>query len=61
MTITVIAILTFLLVTFVGAGMWVAYSKDDSDENVKKIVNKVASILFWGTMLLLIAVTKIYT
>lgn len=55
MNISIIAMLIFLVIVIVVTVAWVAYTKDDSKESINKISNKVASTLFWGTVLLAIA------
>jgi RsiW-degrading membrane proteinase PrsW (M82 family) len=54
-------VLTALIIIFVITAAWVAYTKDDSKKNIKKVANIVASILFWGAVLFGIAVAIIYS
>ena len=56
-----VAMLVAYVFIFVVTVAWITYTKNDSKENIKNVANKVASILFWGTILLLIAVTIIYS
>ena len=58
---SVTAMLVALLAIIALTVAWVAYTKDDSEENIKKGANLVASIIFFGIAILAIAAAIIST
>jgi len=60
-SISIIFMCVALISIFVLVYVWVLYTKDDSEENVKKAGNLFASLLFWGVVAIATIVALIYT
>ncbi|HEY9197865.1 MAG TPA: hypothetical protein VIR60_00775 [Gammaproteobacteria bacterium] len=57
MHISIAGMLLFLFAVAALTVGWLAYTKHDGEENVKKAVNMFSSLLFWGLVFLLIGIT----
>jgi len=58
--ISIVVILISSLIVIAGTILWVRHTKDVSKRNFVKCSNLLSSVLFYGTALLLIAVTLIW-
>ena len=60
MPISIVVILIYSLIVIVGTILWVRHTKDVSKRNIVKCSNSLSSVLFYGTVLLLIVVTLVW-
>ena len=59
--ISVIAMLAMFLIVIALTVSWVVYTKNDNEKDIKKVANIYALIIFYGAIILVIAVTFIYS
>ena len=59
-SISIIFMCVALISIFVLVYVWVLYTKDGSEESIKKAGNLFSSILFWGVVVIATIVTLIY-
>ncbi len=58
--VSMFAMLTALVAIIALTAAWVFYTKNDSEENIKRSASIFASAIFWGVCILIVAVTIIW-
>ena len=55
MEIVLVVVFAAYVVMIIGSFIWVVATKDDSKKNIKKVSIFLANLLFWGSVVFLVA------